>query len=134
MPTEFIEPFGGSGVEGLLCGTPLITTDYGAFTETVKHGINGYRRKTLADWLAAVADVSQLNRQNIAKEARATYSLEACGARYDDAFQKIYQLYDKGWYTLPAPPKPAPDTEKYAALVRESRPPITCDGFFVGQD
>ena len=24
MPTNFIEPFGGSGVEGLLCGTPLI--------------------------------------------------------------------------------------------------------------
>jgi hypothetical protein len=43
-----------------------------------------------------------LNRRAIAKEARATYSLEACGARYDDAFQKIHQLYDKGWYTLPS--------------------------------
>ena len=134
MPTEFIEPFGGSGVEGLLCGTPLVTTDYGAFTETVKHGINGYRCKTLADWLKAITDVSQLNRQKIAKEARATYSLEACGARYDDAFQKIYQLYNKGWYTLPEPSQPAQATEKYAAPVLESRQPITREGFFVGQD
>lgn len=101
MPTNFIEPFGGSGVEGMLCGTPLISTDYGAFTETVRHGFNGFRCKTLADWLEALQKVSALDRRAIAKDARATYSLEACGARYDDAFQKIHQLYDKGWYTLP---------------------------------
>ena len=101
MPTNFIEPFGGSGVEGLLCGTPLISADYGAFAETVKHGVNGYRCKTLADWLEAIANVGKLDRKAIATEARATYSLEACGARYDDAFKKIHQLYDKGWYTLP---------------------------------
>jgi len=101
MPTNFIEPFGGSGVEGLLCGTPLVTTDYGAFTETVKHGTNGYRCKTLLDWLEALENVGKLDRKAIAAEARATYSLEACGARYDDAFKKIHQLYDKGWYTLP---------------------------------
>jgi len=101
MPTNFIEPFGGSGVEGLLCGTPLIATDYGAFTETVQHGVNGYRCKTLADWLVALRDVGQLDRRRIAQASRATYSLQACGARYDDAFTKIHQLYDKGWYTLP---------------------------------
>lgn len=101
MPTNFIEPFGGSGVEGLLCGTPLIATDYGAFTETVQHGFNGFRCKTLADWLFALRNVTKLDRAAIAKAARDTYSLEACGARYDDAFQKIYQLYDKGWYALP---------------------------------
>jgi glycosyltransferase involved in cell wall biosynthesis len=101
MPTNFIEPFGGSGVEGLLCGTPLITTDYGAFTETVQPGFNGFRCKTLADWLTALGKVGSLDRAAIAKAARDTYSLQACGARYDEAFQKIYQLYDKGWYTLP---------------------------------
>lgn len=104
MPTNFIEPFGGSGVEGMLCGTPLIASDYGAFTETVKHGINGFRCKTLADWMQALANAPKLDRRVIAKDARSTYSLEACGARYDDAFQKIYQLYDKGWYTLDSAP------------------------------
>jgi len=105
MPTEFIEPFGGSGVEGLLCGTPLIATDYGAFTETVKHGVNGFRCKTLADWLDALVQVPDLNRRLIAKEARATYSLRACGKLYDDAFTKIHQLYNRGWYTLPEKPR-----------------------------
>ena len=100
MPTNFIEPFGGSGVEGLLCGTPLVTTDYGAFTETVQQGINGFRCKTLQEWLEAIDKVPTLDRKAIADRARATYSLEACGVLYDKAFQQISQLYDKGWYTL----------------------------------
>lgn len=101
MPTNFIEPFGGSGVEGLLCGTPLLATDYGAFTETVQHGINGFRCKTLREWLEAIDQVGQLNRDLIAKQARATYSLEACGRKYDKAFQQIHELYFDGWYSLP---------------------------------
>lgn len=109
MPTEFIEPFGGSGVEGLLCGTPLITTDYGAFTETVKAGFNGFRCKTLADWLDALEHVRQLDRSAIAKAARETYSLEACGKLYDNAFQQIYQLYDRGWYSLPEKRRKKPE-------------------------
>lgn len=100
MPTSFIEPFGGSGVEGLLCGTPLITTDYGAFTETVQPGVNGFRCKTLQDWLEAIDAVGKLDRRAIAKNARETYSLAACGARYHKAFQQVCALYDKGWYTL----------------------------------
>lgn len=101
MPTNFIEPFGGSGVEGLLCGTPLIATDYGAFTETVKPGINGFRCKSLLDWLEAIDQVHTLDRKKIAAAARNQYSLEACGAMYDKAFQQVSTLYDKGWYTLP---------------------------------
>lgn len=101
MPTVFIEPFGGSGVEGLLCGTPLIATDYGAFTETVQHGFNGFRCKTLADWLDALEAVESLDRYAISAAARDRYSLEACSKMYDDAFTKIHQLYDRGWYTLP---------------------------------
>ncbi len=101
MPTEFIEPFGGSGVEGLLCGTPLIAVDYGAFTETVQDGFNGYRCKTLADWLEALEKVESLDRKAIADKARATYSLQACGARYDKVFQQLADLHDSGWYTLP---------------------------------
>jgi glycosyltransferase involved in cell wall biosynthesis len=101
MPTNFIEPFGGSGVEGLLCGTPLIATDYGAFTETVQEGFNGYRCKTLLDWLEAIEVVGQLDRKAIADKARATYSLQACGKKYDKAFTQIHQLYDAGWYSMP---------------------------------
>jgi glycosyltransferase involved in cell wall biosynthesis len=102
MPTTFIEPFGGSGVEGMLCGTPLIATDYGAFTETVQEGVTGFRCKTLRDWLEAIEQVGSLDRKRVADIARSTYSLEACGKRYDKAFTQIHELYEDGWYSLPA--------------------------------
>lgn len=101
MPTTFIEPFGGSGVEGMLCGTPLVATDYGAFTETVVDGVTGFRCKTLREWLEAIDLVGTLDRKKVADIARSRYSLEACGAKYDKAFQQIHELYGAGWYTLP---------------------------------
>ena len=101
MPTEFVEPFGGSGVEGLLCGTPLIARDFGAFTETVQTGFNGYRCHVLKQWLGAIQAAGKLDRRKIAAAARARYSLQQCGAEYDVAFRQIAELHDDGWYTLP---------------------------------
>lgn len=100
MPTVFTEPFGGSGVEGMLCGTPLIAVDYGAFTETLIHGTTGYRCHTLQDWLDAVDNIDLIDRWTTSQVARARYSLEACGERYDKIFQDLSNLYKKGWYQL----------------------------------
>ena len=40
-PSAFIEPFCGAAVEAQLCGTPVVCTSYGAFTETVEDGATG---------------------------------------------------------------------------------------------
>lgn len=99
MPTQYHEPFGGSGVEAQLCGTPLLATDYGAFSETVVHGTTGYRCKTLGDWLTAIDRVPTLNRLEIARRARAHYSLEAVGAQMHRIFQQVSALDKQGWYS-----------------------------------
>lgn len=99
MPTQFCEPFGGSGVEGMLCGTPLIASNFGAFVETVQHGITGYRCNTLADWLAAIEASKKLDREIVARVARSRYSLVTCAKQYDAAFRQISDLADKGWYS-----------------------------------
>lgn len=101
MPTNFTEPFGGSGVEAMLCGTPLIAVDYGAFTETIHGGITGFRCHTLQDWVDAIDNAGDLSRRMVANVARSRYSLEACGKRYDKIFKDINNLWRKGWYELP---------------------------------
>lgn len=100
MPTTFTEPFGGSGVEGMLCGTPLISVDYGAFTETVVEGVTGFRCHTLQDWVNALHNAGGLDRKRIHEISAAKYSLDACGKKYARIFSDLDDLWDKGWYTL----------------------------------
>jgi len=100
MPTNFTEPFAGSGVEAMLCGTPLIAVDYGAFTETILDGVTGFRCHTLQDWVDAIDNAGDLSRRMVANIARSRYSLEACGKKYDKIFQDINNLHKKGWYQL----------------------------------
>lgn len=99
MPTDFLEPFGGSGVEAQLVGTPVITTDFGAFRETVVDGVSGYRCHTLGDYLRAIQLAPELDRSLIAQRARGLYSLEACGKLYSQIFDDIADQSVKGWYS-----------------------------------
>ena len=105
MPTNFTEPFGGSGVEAMLCGTPLIAVDYGAFTETIIEGYTGFRCHTLQDWIDAIHAAGDLDREVVAATARSRYSLETCGAKYDKIFKTIDALHHAGWYQLREPSK-----------------------------
>jgi hypothetical protein len=98
-PSNFIEPFCGMSVEAMLCGTPVISVDYGAMTETVQEGM-GFRCHTLQDWLDAINDVDELDRKYIADTARSKYSLETCGKKYDKIFMQLNDLHRKGWYQL----------------------------------
>ncbi len=97
--TTFIEPFAGAGVESMLVSSPLVSVDYGAPTETVIHGVTGYRCNTLADWLTAIEKSKFLNRSTVAKVSRHRYSLKTCAKLYDAAFRQISDLSGKGWYS-----------------------------------
>jgi hypothetical protein len=96
-PTLYIEPFGGVAVEAQLCGTPAITTDWGAFPETVTNGLNGYRFRTLKEGVEAVEKSADLDAMTIANHARAKYQLATIGPQYDSWFQRLDGLRNKGW-------------------------------------
>ena len=98
MPTVFIEPFGGSGAEAQLCGTPLIAINYGAFRENVEDGKTGYLCNTLADWVESIKRVHLIDRQYVADRARSLWSLDVVGKQYDLVFNQMADQRDQGWY------------------------------------
>lgn len=101
MPTRFVEPFGGSGVEAMACGTPLISIDYGAFSETIIEGVTGYRCHTLQDWLTNIEKSRLLDRSVVANVTRQRYSIEVIREQYKRVFDNIIDLKTSklGWYT-----------------------------------
>jgi glycosyltransferase involved in cell wall biosynthesis len=98
VPTTYIEPFGGVAVEAMLSGTPVITTDAGAFTETVLRGVTGFRFHTLAEGITAVRDSQMVNAQEIRDIATRRYSLEAVAPQFDRWFKRLATLRGRGWY------------------------------------
>jgi glycosyltransferase involved in cell wall biosynthesis len=94
-----VEPFGIVVIEAMMSGTPVISSDFGAFVETVEHGKTGFRCRTLGDYLAAVKTVENLDRKYIAEHARQRWTYEVIGKRYDEIFKQIYDLKDGGWYS-----------------------------------
>ncbi|MDR7492236.1 MAG: glycosyltransferase [Armatimonadota bacterium] len=102
-PTLYVEPFGAVAVEAQLCGTPAITTDWGAFAETVVQGVTGFRFHTLAEGVEAVERAGDLDPGRVRAEALARYSLEAVAPLYEQWLQRLAGLWGDGWYTAPHP-------------------------------
>ncbi len=90
-PTSYLEPFGGVAVEAMLCGTPAVTTDWGAFTETVQEGVSGYRFRSVQGGVEAVQKAMLLDRDAVRDYALGRYSLGAVAPMYERWFDALEQ-------------------------------------------
>lgn len=97
VPTFYIEPFGGVAVEALLSGTPVLTTDFGAFTETVRDGIDGFRCHTMGEFEIATERVKELDHRAIHNNAQ-KYLTKNVRHQYDSYFKRLALLDGDGWY------------------------------------
>lgn len=100
VPTIYIEPFGNVAVEAQACGTPVITTDWGAMTETVIEGVTGFHCRTFREFCEATEKVKNLNPYAIRKHAIRNYSLPVIGEKYERYFERLLTLWGDGWYSL----------------------------------
>lgn len=99
-PTIYIEPFNQVAVEAQLCGTPVVSTDLGGFTETIEHGKTGFRCNYLGEFVQAIKDCGRLDPRYIRERAVATYSIDAVAPAYQRYFDRISLLWGNGWDSL----------------------------------
>jgi glycosyltransferase involved in cell wall biosynthesis len=102
-PTGFVEPFCGVAVEAQLCGTPVITKDYGAQTETVENFITGVRCHTLSDYAYGIqmALDGKFDRAYIRERAVKLYDMYNVAKQYEYVFKTIMDVHNgkNGWYS-----------------------------------
>ena len=101
MPTIYPEPFGYVAIEAQMCGTPVITTDWGAFPETVIHGKTGFRCRTLADFLEAIRLAPTMDRLSIRHSAIDRFSLAKIAPIYEKYFLFVWNVCKNGGYYAP---------------------------------
>jgi glycosyltransferase involved in cell wall biosynthesis len=97
-PTQYIEPFGGVAAEAMLSGTPVISSPFGAFSETVADGLSGFRCHTLGQFIRAADALDDLDRKTVQEWAADRFTLEAVAPQYDRWLRRLATLYGDGWY------------------------------------
>ncbi len=96
-PTTYIEPFGAVVVESMLCGTPSVTTDWGAFAELLPPE---RRFRTLSEGCTAVEKAMELPPAVLQEDALERWSLEAVAPQYERWIGELGSLWNDGWYEM----------------------------------
>jgi len=113
VPTIYIGPFEGVHVEAWFSGTPVITSDWGVFGETVLHGKTGFRCRTFEQYIWAVNNIDRIDPADCHEYAMQNYTMDRVKYMYEEYFDMIGDIVGgKGWYEL------RPDRGEYDAWTR----------------
>lgn len=90
-PTEYIEPSACVVTESQLCGTPVIASNWGGFTEYIEDKQTGFLCKNVGEFVAAIGRARDLDRGYIRARARTLYGWDAGKVAYTAYFQRLEQ-------------------------------------------
>ena len=125
-PTEYLECFGGSHVEALLSGTPVLTTNFGVYgtKDTFLDGIDGFKCNTLDDFVFGARACKKLDPTSIKNRAQ-RFLMDNVKWEFQRWFDDLYCVYEsavdekiRGWSRVR---KEVPEWRKktYPFLVEE---------------
>lgn len=105
-PSIYVEPFNAVAVEAQLCGTPVISTDFGGFTETVEQGKTGFRCNYLGEFIQGIKQAPSLSARYIRDRAVDKYSMNRVKHQYQTYFDRLSLLWGSGWDSTSVPNGP----------------------------
>jgi glycosyltransferase involved in cell wall biosynthesis len=96
VPSTFQEPFGMVLIEALACGTPVIGLDSGAIPEVIRHSNTGFvvpkapdEATTASALAAAIARLSEIERQTCRQDFEARFTLERMCAEHHALYKQL---------------------------------------------
>ena len=92
-PSTYLEPFCGVHAESMLCGTPVITTNFGAFTDNVIDGVNGYKCNTLNDFVEATRNIDKID-PNAVRTTADKFTMREVSKQYQRWFDDLYGVFE----------------------------------------
>ena len=93
VPSLYCEPFGYTAIEAAISGTPVICPDWGGFTETVLHGLTGYRCRNMDQFDWAVRNIQNIKPETCRQWALDNYTVEQARARYEEYFKQLRGVF-----------------------------------------
>ena len=91
MTPRWIEAFGNVAIEALACGVPVISYRRGGPAEIVRDGKTGFlvEPDSIDGLVAAMQNISQIDRHACRQQAEIEYSLEVLGNNFEAWFELI---------------------------------------------
>lgn len=89
FPIDRREPFGLVMAEAMACGTPVIAFNKGSVPEVVVNGKTGFIVENENEMVAAIGNISSINRLECRKHVEKNFTLDIMTDHYEDVYKKI---------------------------------------------